>query len=85
MIYRFQVLTDEATYEGWANSKEEMETKFRNAVPDTDFEVFWTEAPKLLTLGEVLAYRQSGMSDHAIQQLDARLQGYYVPNKGSVK
>lgn len=39
MMYRFNILTNDGWFEGWAHNKEEMVEKFKNARPDLDCEV----------------------------------------------
>lgn len=58
MIYKFEILTEDTLYEGWARNKEEMEkdVKEKHGISE-DFEVFLVgNAPHHLTLSE---YRKS--------------------------
>lgn len=57
MIYRFEILTEDAVYECWAESKDKMKERFCQEHPGEDFEVFFCGGcPKVLTLSE---YREA--------------------------
>lgn len=77
MIYRFEILTEENVYEGWAHTPEEMSEKFSAEYPNVDHEVFPNRnklcsinAPKMLTLSEYRTYCASGLSDRKIMEID---------------
>lgn len=80
MIYRFEILTEDYSYEGWAHTPEEMSHRFSAEFPGVDHEVFPNRdkhrrsyAPKMLTLSEYRDCLAQGMHELHIAQLDDNL------------
>lgn len=67
MIYRFEILTEDHVYEGWAHNPKEMREKFEAQFPGVDCEVFPGEniyglsiAPKNIPLSVYRVFSSAG-------------------------
>jgi hypothetical protein len=71
MLYRYEILTNDGTYEGYAHSEGGMSKKFRDqtGLRESQFQIFVSFAPENMTLDQYRALDAAGLSEHTIRLL----------------
>lgn len=84
MIYRMEILTETTTFEGWAQTIEEMRSKFADDYPGVDCEVFLSGgSPQYLTLSEYREVKVILGNDELVHIFDKKLGSLLLARLGN--